>query len=245
MGLITVKPAPKPVQDFIRNATPPQRMGFLGKGNPECIEVQIMGGSDIKTAYFPGLRGVLVGKEVDTPEAAIAAAQDRLSEFLSEKQESVDEAALGIDTEGYDISLRFNSIGCRLENIIHIGAMTTRHEITDDLEDLIQDFCHSEKSAIFDDLPLLRSLVDDHKAGGPDPVAFFAEACHEAGEYGFIVVVSMPEHRPHPDRRGATVHSGVSHVEYRYASTFQVACDRAAEWAEAEYQRMMATPIPA
>lgn len=252
----TVSPAPKPIQDFIRQATPSQRLGYLVKGEPQCIALQTYKNDEFITLYAPGLRGVMVAKPVDTPELAVSTAADRLAEFLMEQLEEVDEIALGIDTEGFDINMKMAEIGCRIEHIFHIGSMVADGTLPEAFRDLINDLASDHayakrqpkgairRPAIYDELPILPEIfAQPHKARGElDDI--FVGACHDAGSYGFIVVVSIPTYHPHANG-GARIDLGCRRIEHRYASTFAVACDRAAEWALAEYHKMMAVPAAA
>src|SRR5690606_34686628 len=166
-------------------------------------------------------------------------------EFLAEPRDEIDEAALGIDGEGYDINRRFAQIGCRLENIFHVGAMSVDHDLPESLEEMIGDLAYNRDSLIFKDLPFLKAMFACAKKHREDPQQLFSETSYDEGIFGFIVLVSIPEHRPHADGKGASVHMSTRYTECRYGSTFKVACDRAAEWAEAKYKQMMAQPIAA
>lgn len=98
------------------------------------------------------------------------------------------------------------------------------------------------------DLPLFVHLADtlfppegEKPATRPHRSEIFDEFlayAHDHGAMGFLVNVSVPQYSPHKDGRGASIHGGVRYHEWRYASTFQVAADRALEWAEDRIHQM-------
>jgi hypothetical protein len=247
--ITTVAPAPKNVQDFIRSATQGQRMGFLSKGEPQCISFQTFSpDKGLFTVLYPGLRGVIVGKGVETPEEAVAVAAQRLTEFSADPSlVEVDEIALGIDGEGHAFSQRFAEIGCRLEAIYHIGTMGMTDDMPETLADLVSDVEHELASKLLEDMPAIKVAIDRTAAEAkeskevPSPLRdYFIETCHDEGYHGFVVTVSIPLHKPHADGRGASIHGGIRHLQSRYGANFRTACERALEWAAGEYERMMA-----
>jgi len=260
----TTRFASRPVIDFLRDTTPARRAGYLSRGKPQCLEVQYMAPEGFITRLHAGLRGVRIGDAVETPEEAIARANGYRADLLAGDLEHVDEQALGIDDEAVDLAQRFHETGARMERIVHIGSMLDDEAgpLAEALGDIVADIRSVRKQAR-SEAPLLATVDDRAKASQPEVPAVakdlpallklaemagrprqselveeFSMIAHDEGAMGFLVEVSVPEHVPHKDGRGASVHGGIRRTAWRYASTYGVAADRALEWADGEIRRM-------
>lgn len=239
----TTRFAPSVVTEFLQNATPGQRTWYLTRGEPQCLEGCIVTNEGMQPRYYPGLRGIAVGKAAPNPNAAIDEAAAVLARMLAKGgHEAFDEAEAGIDGEASDLAERFSSVGARLEAIHHIGAMMT-DGMPEALTEIVAGLADGSASMLYDDIPFLWPLIDRTIAEGTEDdesalAEDFSLLAGDHGYLGFVVEVTVPEYVP-TGSGSASIRMGCRHVEHRYGSTFKVACDRALAWAEEEIARMM------
>jgi hypothetical protein len=262
---IVTRHAPTSVVAFLKGATPPQRAWYLTRGEPQCLLGTYLVEGDLVERLFPALRGIRVGEHVATPEEAVAAAGAVRLRLLVEPLEPVDEAELGIDDEAIRIADMMERSGARIETILHIGSMMDddgRGPVFEAVAGIVMGIRSARRAVrppapllegvdprsapvaerlpeVVEDLPLLRRLAD--MEGRPSRAEIAEELMmltHDLGALGFLVEVSVPQHVPHADGAGASIHGGVRTTGWRYASTFAVAAARAAQWADDRIDEM-------
>lgn len=227
MTQITTRFASPAVSAFLKKAEPGQQNWFLTRGDPQCLSGDFMEAGNFVTKLYPGLRGIIVGKAVDTPEEAIVNAAATKKRLLAEKCEPFDEAAAGVDDEALDLQERFDKGLLRLENIAHIGTMQDG-SLAEPLREMIEHL-EDARASLIDDLPFLAAF---------DPEEDIIEILRDHGAVGFLIEASIPTRTRHDDR-SASIHYHTRQTEIFYGSTFATACAKALAWAESETNLMM------
>lgn len=141
MNIVTDHASPLS-KDALNALSVEKRNWFMASGEAQAYTANIIpkgkSFSEMKTVYYPMIRGFVVADAQDTPEEAIKKAEERLTHYKSEPQEPFDVAAAGID----EISPRlrrdsFDNL-LRIEAIYHFGTMR-EGSVVDELVELIQE----------------------------------------------------------------------------------------------------------
>ena len=225
MTKITEQFAPQHVTDTLKTLNKDQVDWYLTRGEPQCLQGQFLVDGNFTISLFPGLRGVIVGKAVETADQAIAAAQKVKDNALARSPEAFDEAAAGLSTEANDFQTRFEEHLLRVEDVAHVGTMQDG-SIADPLERILDNLIFSceigeyAKELTFLSDYLTSSEVDD-----------IVSMMRDRGTVGFLIEVSVPEQTPRSDN-SRDIHYHTRHTQIVYGSTYQVACEKALAWAE-------------
>ena len=225
MTKITEQFAPQHVTDTLKTLNKDQVDWYLTRGEPQCLQGQFLVDGDFAIKLFPGLRGIIVGKEVKTAKQAIAAAQKVRDNALARSPQAFDETMAGLSTEANDLQVRFEENLLRVEDIAHVGTMQDG-SIADPLERILDNLiCDGKVGEYAKDLVFL----NEDLAGAE--VEDIVSMMRDRGAVGFLIEVSVPEQTPRSDK-SRDIHYHTRHTQIIYGSTYQVACEKALAWAE-------------
>lgn len=181
--------APPIVSAFMREATKEQVNWYLAQSEPQCLSGTFMEEGEFVEKKFPGLRGVMVGKEVQTIDEAIAKAEEVKAKLLEGELEPFDEVAMGIDDEARDLQQAFDEGLVRLEAITHVGTMQDG-SISEPLEEMLERFNLDYPVAAHDDLPFVRKALEDEEYEAEDEDII--QIMRDHGAVGFLIEASVP-----------------------------------------------------
>lgn len=228
MTEIVTRFAPQYISDFLKTATKGQVDYYLSQGEPQCLSGQFFVDGDFATKLFPGLRGVIVGQQVDTPEKAIEAAEKVRKAAMERDLEPFDEEAFGLGTEALDLQDQFEENLLRIEEIAHIGTMQDGN-IAEPLERILETMEGDATGPYAAELAYLDDTLKDCEEAAEDIV----QMMRDHGTVGFLIEVSVPKQTP--NGKGSTsIHYRTRYTEIVYGATFQLACSKALAWAKAK-----------
>ena len=226
--------APPIVSAFLREATKEQVNWYLAQSEPQCLSGTFMEEGELVDKIFPGLRGVMVGKEVKTFDEAIAKAGEVKAKLLEGDLEPFDEVTMGIDDEARDLQRAFDEGLVRLEAIAHVGTMQDG-SISEPLEEMLERFDLEYPVAALDDLPFVRKALENEEYEAE--IEDIIQIMRDHGAVGFLIEASVPHRTPHGDG-SASIHYGTRRTNVFYASTFAAAARKAIVWAAKETAKM-------
>ncbi len=220
-----IEPAKENVNAFMRSAPTPQRLWYLTRGEPACMTMDLIDleKGEFYTKHYPSLRGIIVGEEQKTPELCIEKAAEKKADMLKNDLEPVNE--IDLDISGEDIEL--HQIALRedfsITNILHIGTMANEHRQMYNSEDFYENIDWSD---LEETLPFLADCKNMTPQNDEDD---FWSFLREKGALGFILEVAITDYS---DGRQEIMAKNV------YGGTYAKAVQRAAEWAEAQHEKM-------
>lgn len=218
--------APRYISQNIQKLKPEQIEWYLTRGEPQAIEATRFTDGEIVSKFYPGLRGIVVGKECENPEEALAEATKAKEQMLKKDLEVFDEVEHGMDTEALELQSAFDEALVRIERIAHIGTMQDG-SISEVLEGMIEDMDidDSDNHRIPEGLEFLANYDDVTRAEE------IVEVLRDYGMVGFLIEASVPS-RTYRDNGSASIHYGTRYTKILYGSTYSQACKRALAWAE-------------